>query len=261
MTNEQDDTQQLLKLLFPPKLEDLAREGENPIQSFDIIVMGVKGSGKSELAYKLGEIAINQYGVEKVNLIQTGMEKLYVGMNEKSLQVQFVDDATFVKPSRAVLERWKQARHLGKQAGMPNYGRILTIFSTHELVRLNRDLRATILPINIYKTIPVGEYDEPRMKRRLGEDNVNLLYEIGKAIMIGGAAASAMQQYSVVEIPHIKNVFRIKLERGKNMFRQIGLEDTLSLGIEMRVCKKCYQTFTCNKSSEHRLCADCLGGK
>jgi hypothetical protein len=258
-SEDADSTQALLDLLFPPSLEAAAREGDNPIFAYDIFAMGVRSSGKTELSDKLAEVAVERYGEARVNAVRIPFNNLYTGLNSAPVQIQHADDATFIKPPRDMLERWKAGRHLALKAGVPKYGRLLTIFGTHELVRLNRDIRATSLPINIYKTVPVGEWDEPRMIRRLGSANVQLLYKIGQAIMIGGKTAMEYQQYSVVEIPHIKAVFKIKLPLAKHKyFRQVKVGELIHdiEGGQTKTCKVCGKPFRAQNSS-HQLCSVC----
>jgi len=168
----------LLDTLFPPIEEVVVPIPEvkgykpNCIIHRNMLLYGAQGSGKSETIRRLVEEAILRYGEENVNAMTAEAGHLglvYHYLDNKPIQIVFVDDMTLVKQKKEDLATFFRIRHeWSKRTGRKN-GYVLTIMGIHRFFAIPVELR-TNFEFFLARSCPDNVYDKHFMKQYFKED-------------------------------------------------------------------------------------------
>jgi len=167
-----------------------------------INIVGKPGCGKSTLMNFLCWLAIKKYGVDKLNIVYTDdLNVCYDMINNKPVQLFFVDDATSNASSREIFEQkelaktFNRQRHVfeGKLMGKP--GVIITIFGWQRWKELDPAFRDG--DIIIFKTGMAQESEKKIIEDFIGTYYTTVLDGIWDRIALQDNAAKST---SVVRI-------------------------------------------------------------
>lgn len=114
---------------------------------YTIAVLGVQGSGKTEVCKYLAYTVQNHYGIDNVNTIFADSPTLaYPKLDKKSVQLIVIDDAAQHLSSRSAgkqeeLDEWFMIRHKAMAAAETDTGRIITILNWQRYATVHPNFR------------------------------------------------------------------------------------------------------------------------
>jgi hypothetical protein len=179
---------EVLRLIFPKKevieyIDKSLPYETNNIIHVHIVTYGSQRSGKTSVARKLVEIAVQKYGIENVcaAIIKQDLDFLmHQGLNMdgegKMVQVLVCDDITLEKFDPEVLQQYLQIRHLMKEKTGRSTGLIITILNIHEFMYGIKDkvLRSNI-PLLLFRSSATNPHDRNMIKMFIGDDGLQVL--------------------------------------------------------------------------------------
>lgn len=168
----------ILEYLFPEDFPDTLLRS--------VTIVGLQGSGKTNLSFFLAKQYLDKYGPENVNVVYSrSFRSAIANMNYKQIQVLIVDDAVRYQYSgisrsrdRDIIADYFEIRHLFKK--YKKEGLLVTIFITQRFRNLDPAFRNS--PILIFKTILQDPSDNDLIKQFLGQAYFEKLAEITKNI-------------------------------------------------------------------------------
>jgi len=180
------DNETFIDNLFPPEKEIVVPLPKdlpytpNYIIWRNMILYGGQGSGKSELVRKLVEIAVERYGEESINALQVPagrIELAYNFLNNKPIQIVFIDDFTLVKHDKETLNKFFRIRHIWKEISGRSNGYILTIMGVHRFHAIQPEFR-TNFDFLVCRSSPDNKYDKDFLKAYFNSKFIALMNKI-----------------------------------------------------------------------------------
>jgi len=167
---------EVLQYLFPKQINDRLLRS--------VTIVGLQGSGKTNLAYYLAGLYLEKYGPGKVNVIYSkSFRNAILKMNKKPVQVFIIDDAVRYQYSgmsrsrdRDIIADYFELRHLYKG----DKGLLVTIFITQRFKNLDPVFRNS--PVLIFKTILQDPADNELIRNFIGQVYFEELAKITKNI-------------------------------------------------------------------------------
>jgi len=168
---------EFLDSLFPSK-EYIKERG---IVSKRVIVYGSQRSGKSVMVNNWAKHAREKYGYSNVHALTTEANispLMNFGIQDKYVNILFADDLTMVKVKREDLTQFYRLAHKLEDLGRTE-GLVITIIAIHDFYAIPKHLR-TYYDYLVVRNLPVNEFDEGVIRRKIGIPAFNRLSKIVK---------------------------------------------------------------------------------
>jgi len=151
----------------------------NHVQFRNILIYGQIGSGKTECVRKLAEILCDYYGEANVNCKQsTDLElTMQYGLDDKLVQLLFIDDLTLQKVPSDVLSRYFTIRHDWLKCTGRNYGYILSVLGVHRFFSIDPLLRSNLDGI-IFRSSGTNPYDRSFIRKIIGDVGLSTMDQL-----------------------------------------------------------------------------------
>lgn len=114
---------------------------------YTVAVLGVQGSGKTEVCKYLSYLTQKKYGIENVNTVFTDNPSIaYKKLDKKPIQLVVIDDAAQHLGSKSAgkqdeLDEWFLIRHKAMAAAGSDTGRIITILNWQRYATVHPNFR------------------------------------------------------------------------------------------------------------------------
>jgi len=200
----------ILSYFFPEKIDHVLWRPAT--------IIGLPGSGKTNLSLYLAKLYIEKYRPENVNLIYTNnLREAIFRLNKKPIQVIIVDDAIRYQYSRVsqsdkdLVADYFEIRHLFEE--YRDTGLLAIFFITQRFNNLDSVFRNT--PILFFKTILMDKRDNDLIKQYIGEAYFQKLADITKEIYTENKGYNkAIVKSAWGEVYLIDNIPKIKVFGG-----------------------------------------------
>jgi len=218
----------LYKILLP-SLKQITYVPKTPYETNAIIfksvlVYGRMGVGKTEVVRSFVEKAIKKYGKENVNAVYVnkGSQLPYLlqyGLNDKLVQIFFIDNATLSKIPNPIMEEYFFLRHRWYELTRRPYGYILSFIAGHRFHGVNTCLR-TDNDCYIWLNSPTNPFDKSIVKGYIGNSGIARLesYERERNKRLN----SKYRQYSVYNARGEVGLHISKLAK-ENYMKEVGI--------------------------------------
>lgn len=144
----------------------------------------VHNSGKSEGVRALVEQAVKKYGPNNVNAIQVPATKLELAfgfLDNKKVNIVFIDDFTLVKHKPETLQRFFEIRHIWSERTGRKNGYIITVIGIHRFHSLQLEFR-NVFDYLLLRSSPDSLYDRQFLEQYFSSKSLDNMrnVEIGR---------------------------------------------------------------------------------
>lgn len=177
---------------------------EHDLPLYTVSVLGLQGSGKTEVCKYLAYEVQNRYGIENVNTIFSDNPTIaYSRLDNKPVQLVIIDDAAQHLSSqsgkREELDEWFMIRHKAQDASGCDTGRVIAILNWQRYSSVHPNFRNPDLWLF---TSPMGDGGDIRQVRsRTGNFAYDTLSEKWDAVQSGDNTAKSNLIARIPAIP------------------------------------------------------------
>jgi len=218
-----DVTDQFWKYILIPKeilkRKPKVRYATNNVQFRNIILFGFQGSGKTETARGIAYEVVRFYGKRNVNCAYSESGDieaiLKYGLENRLVNVLFLDNLTLRKISKESLRNYFRCRHLLEEKYGRRNGYILSLISLHRFWSIPTELRCNMNAL-LVKDSSLNPYDRQFLRKLYGDEILEFLDKLE----ILRVYHPELMEYSMFYSKFARGVVRIPMAR-KNYLREV----------------------------------------